>query len=280
MDPSFSESCGGVAPAQVAAFHHHAVEAVGQAGQFLAIALDHGHELDACGFQAFLVGGEVGTVQGGGIGELLEPLAGTGPTGAHGALDLALGGGLALGFAAGSHRLQAVVALDLAHEGFLAPVVLAVADHFAGVGDAVGEDVDVLVLGVGVAGDQVLAAGQAHAAQVAAADLDPLRIAQVFAGGGGKGDVQHGLAEGRAQPPDGAELGGELARGAPGHVGVEQVALAGLEIVFERAAKAAALDQFGDHSSAFTPRRASRRRRTSSMSWRTSSGGQACACPW
>ena len=52
--------------------------------------------------------------------------------------------------------MQPVIALNVSHEGFLPLVVLAVAGHAAVKADAVGQDVDVLVLGVGVAGDDKL----------------------------------------------------------------------------------------------------------------------------
>ena len=64
-----------------------------------------------------------------------------------------------------------------------------IADHRAAVGDAVGQDVDVLVLGVGVPGDDELVVLEAHPAQVALADLPPLLVREVFAGGGGQRDV-------------------------------------------------------------------------------------------
>ena len=92
------------------------------------------------------------------------------------------------------HLLQPEVPLDLAHDAFLAPPVLAVAGNAAIEADAARHDVDVLVLGVGVAGHDVLVRVQLHARQVPLADVDPLRVSELFAGGGGQGDVQHGFA--------------------------------------------------------------------------------------
>lgn len=81
--------------------------------------------------------------------------------------------------------MQAVIPLDLSHDGFLPLVVLPVADHLAGVGDAVRQDVDVLVLGVGVPGDDELVVLEAHPAQIALPDFPPLLVCELFAGGGG-----------------------------------------------------------------------------------------------
>lgn len=81
--------------------------------------------------------------------------------------------------------MQAVIPLDLSHDGFLPLVVLPVADHLAGVRDAVRQNVDVLVLGVGVPGDDELVIGKAHPAQIPLPDLPPLLVCELFAGGGG-----------------------------------------------------------------------------------------------
>lgn len=81
--------------------------------------------------------------------------------------------------------MQAVVPLDLSHDGFLPLVVLPVAHDLPVKPDAVRQDVDVLVLGVGVPGDDELVVGEAHPAQIALPDLPPLLICELFAGGGG-----------------------------------------------------------------------------------------------
>lgn len=81
--------------------------------------------------------------------------------------------------------MQAVVPLNLSHDGFLPLVVLAVADDLARVGDSVDQDVDVIVLGVGVPGDDELVICEAHPAQIALSDLPPLLVCELFAGGGG-----------------------------------------------------------------------------------------------
>jgi len=100
-------------------------------------------------------------------------------------LDLAAGGGAAVGVDARTELLQVEFALDRAHEDFLALVVLGITDDLACVGDSVGEDMDVLVLGVGVTGDKVLVVEELHAGQVAAADVGPLGVGEFLAGGGG-----------------------------------------------------------------------------------------------
>lgn len=81
--------------------------------------------------------------------------------------------------------MQAEIPLNLSHDGFLPLVVLAVADDLARVGDTVGQDVDVLVLGVGVPGDDELVVLEAHPAQITLPDFPPLLIRKLFAGGGG-----------------------------------------------------------------------------------------------
>lgn len=107
-------------------------------------------------------------------------------------------GSAAHGFPAGRDRLQAEVALDVAHERFLATPVVAVARHAAVVADAVGEQVDVLVLGVGMARQDVLVVVEAHAFQIPLADGAPLVVGELFAGSGGERDVQDGLGQARA----------------------------------------------------------------------------------
>jgi len=217
---SFCEPGGAVGTPQVAAFHEHAVEPVHQAGQPGAAELHDGHELDSCGFQAGLVLGVAGTVFGGSVGELLELRSGGDISGANLRFDLAFGGGSALGFDTGRQLLQAEFALDSAHERFLALVVLGVADHQTRIGNSVGQDVNVLVLGVGVPGNDVLVVGEFHAGQVLAADVGPFGVGELFTKSSGQGDVQDGFAEIGAEFADGAEFGGELAGGVAGHVGV------------------------------------------------------------
>ena len=81
--------------------------------------------------------------------------------------------------------MQAEIPLNLSHDGFLPLVVLAVADDLARVGDSVGQDVDVLVLGVGVPGDDELVVFEAHPAQIPVPDFPPLLVRELFAGCGG-----------------------------------------------------------------------------------------------
>ena len=81
--------------------------------------------------------------------------------------------------------MQAEIPLNLSHDGFLPLVVLAVADDLAGMGDPVRQDVDVLVLGVGVPGHDELVICEAHPAQIALPDGLPLLVCEFFSGGGG-----------------------------------------------------------------------------------------------
>ena len=93
------------------------------------------------------------------------------------------------------HGPQRIVALNLAHQRFLAPVVVAVANDLAVEPYAIDQQVNVFVLGVDMARYQVLVFVQAHTTQVSLADFDPLRIRQMFAWCGRQRDMQHGPAE-------------------------------------------------------------------------------------
>ena len=81
--------------------------------------------------------------------------------------------------------MQPVIPFQLAHDGFLPLVVLAVAGHAAVKADAVRQNVNVFVLGVVVPGDDKLVFLQAHAVHVAFTNLAPLLVCELFAGGGG-----------------------------------------------------------------------------------------------
>ena len=220
----FGKPGGAIALAKVAAFHGHAVQPVHEPGELGAVFLQDGHELDAGGLEALLVLGVTGGTLGRGVGELLELDPGRGVLGADLLFDLAAGRGAALRLEAGGELLQAEVALDGTHEDFLALVVLGVADDLAGMSDPVGQNMNVLVLGVGVAGDEVLVVDEVHAVQIAAADFLPLGVGEVFSRGGGERNVQDSLFEIRAQFSDGAELGRQFVYAFPGHVGVEDLA--------------------------------------------------------
>jgi hypothetical protein len=160
----FLDACGGVAFSQVAAFHGHAVQPVRQAGELRATKLDYRHQFHPCCLQPFLVLSEAAAALGGCVAKLLQLLAGAGLAGANAVLDLALGRRFALDLDAWRHPCQTEIPLDLSHDGFLPFVVLTVADYPARVGDPVRQDVDVLVFGVGVPGDQELVVLEAHPA--------------------------------------------------------------------------------------------------------------------
>lgn len=176
----FGEPGGAVALAKVAAFHGHVVEPVHEATELGAFQLQDGDELDASGLEVVAVLG-VGAGPGDGdVGELLQLYAGRNVLRADLLFDLAAGGGSTLGFDTRRELLQAEIALDRAHQNLLPLVILGIADDQAREGDPVGQDVDVLVLGIGVAGDEVLVFCETHAFQVSAADGLPLRVAQVL----------------------------------------------------------------------------------------------------
>jgi len=183
--PSLGQSRRAVAPPQVTALHHHAIQSVHQTREPRAALLHHRDQLHAHGLQPLLVLTETAAALAGGVTKPLELLPGAGLAGADAALDLALGRGAAVGLDARGHPLQSEVPLDLSHDGFLPLVVLAIADDLAAVGDSVGQDVDVLVVGVGVPGDDELVVSKPHTTQITLRDLPPLLVGQVLAGGRG-----------------------------------------------------------------------------------------------
>ncbi len=174
-----------VALAEVAAFHQNAVEAIHQAAEHGSVLLQDGHELDAGGLEVLAVLGVGAGSRHRGVGELLQLHPGGDVLRPDLLFDLAAGGRAPLRLPARRELLQAELALDRAHQDFLPLVVLGVADDLAGMRDAVGQDVDVLVLGVGMAGDEVLVVRKTHALQILAADGLPLGVAEVFSGSGG-----------------------------------------------------------------------------------------------
>jgi hypothetical protein len=107
--------------------------------------------------------------------------------------EFALGRRAPLGQQGGLYRLQAEVTLNLAHQHFLAPVVVAVARDKSIEPDPICQQVNVFVLGVVVPRNEVLVVVQAHAMQVTLADRTPLVVGEMFARRGLQRDVQHGL---------------------------------------------------------------------------------------
>ena len=140
------------------------------------------------GVETFLVGGEAGAVLGRAVAQDLELVAGRGLAGAKGPLELAFGRGVALGGLA-RHFLEAVVPLDLPHQGVHPLVVVAIADDLALAVDPVGHEVDVVMRGVGVPGEDVLVVVQVHPGPELLPDVAPLLVAELFAGRGREGDV-------------------------------------------------------------------------------------------
>jgi len=72
-------------------------------------------------------------------------------------LNFPLARRFALRFNARRNPLQSVLDLNLAHDDLLTLIVVTVTDHGAIMPDAVSDDVDMLVLGVNVLDDTVLA---------------------------------------------------------------------------------------------------------------------------
>ena len=165
-----------VALAEIASLHDHAIEPVHQPGQLGPSQLDDRDELDADLLQPLLVGAVARALLNGGIGQLLQPHPGRRLSRPDLLFDLAPGRRLPFGLGARRQLLQPKVPLDRPHQHFLPFVVLGVADHLAGIGDAVGQDVHVLVLGILVASNEVLVVDKVHSAQILASDRGPLLV--------------------------------------------------------------------------------------------------------
>ena len=162
-----------------------------------------------------MVGGQAAAVLGRAVAQGLELGAGGGLAGAKGPLELAFGRGVALGGLA-RHFLEAVVPLDLPHQGVHPLVVVAIADDLA-----LAKSIRLATMwmwscvGVGVPGEDVLILIQVHSCPELLPDLAPLLVAELFAGRGREGDVQHGFSDAGPQIPDRLELGREFAWAFP-----------------------------------------------------------------
>lgn len=144
------------------------------------------HQFDADGFEPGVVLGEAAAPEGGGLAALLELLPRRGFAGAQAPFDLVFGRCFPLGLRARRDPGQAMIPFDFPHQRFLAPVVLGVAHHCATVGDPACEYMNMLVVGIGVAGDDVLIVHEPHPPQVSLTDRPPLLVAQDFTGRGGQ----------------------------------------------------------------------------------------------
>lgn len=155
----------------------------------MPIELRDRHQFHAGRFEPLRIVAVAATYGDSAIAQLLQALTRRRHSGTKSLFDLALRRRVTLGLDGRSHHLQLVMAFDRAHQDFMAPVIVAVACDVAVEPDAIDQQVDVLVLRVIVPRDQVLVVVQSHAMQVALADLDPLRIRQVFARSGRQRDV-------------------------------------------------------------------------------------------
>lgn len=135
----------------------------------------------------------------------------------------------------------------MAHHGLLALVVPAVRDHFAGHADAVGQNVDVLVLGVSVATYDILAVVVAHALQVGMSSPAPLFVCKRLPWWQADADVTYRLCQIWPQGPHLSELTCQGARIASGHIRFQQVALALAQVVIQGSPEATALNQLRNH---------------------------------
>ncbi len=98
--------------------------------------------------------------------------------------------------------MQPIVAFNNAHQCLLTPVIVAVTDNLSVEADPVDEQVDVLVVGVVVACEDVLVRAKPHVGQVALRDGGPRCITQVFPRCCRERNMQHCFTEGGPQFAD------------------------------------------------------------------------------
>lgn len=162
---------------QVAALHHHALKPEADAG-YCAGAGDIGDDLNAhCAEPSRkLIEGRL--VLHGHVHHLLQALLGRRLACAQRVLDLALGRSAAHGLPAWLHHCEPQLRFQATHHGLLALIVPAVRNDFAGHADAIGQDVDMLVLGVRVTAHDILAVVVPHALQIGVGGLAPLLVSE------------------------------------------------------------------------------------------------------
>ena len=198
-------------------------------------------QLHADGVQTGVKLAEAGAVQGCSIGQLLQLHPGRGD--ARGAMhfDFTARGRAAQSLMAGCVEWQAERQRDLARDRFLAPVLVRVADDATSAGDAVGQDMNVLVGRVGMAGDDILVVGEFHAGQETSTDGPPLAVIERLSGPDRQRNVHGGLADAGPESANRAELPGQLFGVGARHVGVDQAGSRLAQVVVELPQKARAL---------------------------------------
>jgi hypothetical protein len=195
---------------------------------------------------------------GGSIATLLQPLPRGRLTGPQVLLNLTPSRRFALDLDARCHPLQPVLPLDLTHDHLLALVVVAVAGHATVESDAVRQDMDMLMAGVGVPRHHKLVIVQPHTIHISLANLPPLLISERFTGSSGERNMQNRLAQVRPKLTNFAKLRCKFTRIFTSHVLVDDTALLFREVVFQRPTEAFSLHSFGNHSLPFIPSKPSR----------------------
>jgi hypothetical protein len=90
--------------------------------------------------------------------------------------EFPLGWSFAFGLPTGSHRGQAVIPFNGAHNLFLTALVLKIIHHVPAKLNPVDHQMDVLMVGVCVATNHVLVIRKTHAVQIAVGNLQPLIV--------------------------------------------------------------------------------------------------------
>jgi hypothetical protein len=147
---------------------------------------------------------------------------------------------------AGRRRRELVELLDLAAQPHPALAVVGVGDELAAVGHPGGDDVDVVMLAVGVAVDHEGDVRVAQAVEVVGGGAEPAGVVEAFA----RGEAQRGVEDGLrgAFMGEVSHVGSDFARGSLGRVATpEEVSLGGIGDVVEDAAETGTLAETVDH---------------------------------
>lgn len=159
------------------------------------------------------------------------------------------------------NHTQAELSLKFAHDFLLPLVVMRVADNLAVQRDPIDQNVDMRMRRIGMAADDVLIVHEPHAMQPGLRRFAPLVVREILLGVDAQACMADRLRKAGAHGAYGSELGGQGARGVPGHIGIKQDAFSGLQVIFHSSPEPLAFDKLGDHRP--SPSKARWRRLTS-----------------
>lgn len=119
---------------------------------------------------------ETGTALHRGVAQLLQSLTGRSAACAQAGLDFPLGRSPARRLSRGHDLPQAELTFDLAHQGLLPAIVVAVAGDRAVKLDTIDQQVHMFVISIFMPGHDVLVPIQTHTLQIAVGDTHPLLV--------------------------------------------------------------------------------------------------------